>query len=429
MEIGQLIKLERQRQNMKQEYLASGICVPSYLSRIENGLVIPSEDIQNHILMRLNIPLESLNNEVNQEKLIQFKSQFKKVINTRDKQKALTLQQDIHNYIEIHPFDPNRMTLLLLETRLLLMIPDQTTIIKKNVTIFAGFKKEMDPEQLFYLYTIQGIVAYQNNQFSQASEFFAQVFTFIKSYRMEDWEMAELYYISSLSLLSESRYIMAIDYVKSALSYFNQEILIERSIECLIILGIAQKDTGALKEALATFEKAKEISFKIDSSRFTGMIEHNLGTYHSILKNQKQALFHFHNSLDAKIKPNDKIVTIFSLLIEYFKINDLENAKIWLEKGIDLLNLLSEENRIFYSMHFELFRALIFNTEDIITIFKGALAYFEDNQDYKHCSIYCNVLAKKLANDKQYKLATIYYEQGFNFHIKQSKVSSWEELF
>ncbi|MFB5087431.1 helix-turn-helix transcriptional regulator [Psychrobacillus sp. PGGUH221] len=429
MEIGQLIKLERQRQNMKQEYLASGICVPSYLSRIENGLVIPSEDIQQLILMRLNIPLDSLKSEVNQEKLIQFKSQFKTVINTRNKQKALTLQQDIHNYVEIHPFEPNRLTLLLLETRLMLMLPDQTSIIKKNLVILTGFKKEMDPEQLFYLYTIQGIVAYQNNQFSQASEFFAQVFTFIKSYRMEDWEMAELYYISSLSLLSESRYIMAIDYVKSALSYFNQEILIERSIECLIILGIAQKDTGALKEALATFEKAKEISFKIDSSRFTGMIEHNLGTYHSILKNQKQALFHFHNSLDAKIKPNDKIVTIFSLLIEYFKINDLENAKIWLEKGINLLNLLSEENRIFYSMHFELFRALIFNTEDIITIFKGALAYFEDNQDYKHCSIYCNVLAKKLANDKQYKLATIYYEQGFNFHIKQSKVSSWEELF
>lgn len=428
MEIGQLIKLERQRQNMKQEYLASGICVPSYLSRIENGLVTPSEDIQQHILMRLNIPLDSLNSEVNQEKLIQFKSQFKTVINTRDKQKALTLQQDIHNYIEIHPFEPNRLTLLLLETRLMLMIPDQTTIIKKNVTIFAGFKKEMDPEQLFYLYTIQGILAYQNNQFSQASEFFLQVFTFIKSYRMEDWEMAELYYISSLSLLSEFRYIMAIDYVKSALSYFNQEILIERSIECLIILGIAQKDTGALKEALATFEKAKEISFKIDSSKFTGKIEHNLGTYHSILKNQKQALVHFHNSLDAKSNPNDKIVTIFSLLIEHFKINDIENAKIWLVKGLKLLNLLSRENEIFYSNHLAIFRVLLLEENDFISIFKEALAYFEDNQEYRYCYIYCNVLANKLAKDKQYKQATIFYEQGFNYYIKQSKVSNWEEL-
>ena len=52
MNLGQLIKLERQRQNIKQEALALGICVPSYLSRIENGLVIPSEDIKHLILIR-----------------------------------------------------------------------------------------------------------------------------------------------------------------------------------------------------------------------------------------------------------------------------------------------------------------------------------------------------------------------------------------
>ena len=82
---------------------------------------------------------------------------------------------------------------------------------------------------------------------------------------MEDWEMAEVHYISGLSLLSESRYILAIDYVKEAILYFNQEILIERSIECLIILGIAQKNSGVLKEALATFERAKDINLKIES--------------------------------------------------------------------------------------------------------------------------------------------------------------------
>ena len=76
MNIGQLIKLERQRQNMKQEYLASGICVPSYLSRIENGLVIPSEDIQQHLVKRLNIPVDALNTIGNEAKLLYFKNLF-----------------------------------------------------------------------------------------------------------------------------------------------------------------------------------------------------------------------------------------------------------------------------------------------------------------------------------------------------------------
>lgn len=413
---------------MKQEYLASGICVPSYLSRIENGLVTPSEDIQQHILMRLNIPLDSLQSDENPEKSLPFKPLFKTVINSRDKQKANKLLQDIHFYIVEHPLEPERLTLLLMETRLMLMLPEHTVEIQTNVAILEEFKKEMDTEQLFYLYTIQGIIAYQNNQFRQASEIFSQVFTLIKSYRMEDWEMAELYYISSLTLLSESRYILAIDYVKSALSYFNQEILIERSIECLVILGIAQKDTGVLKEALATYEKAKEISSKIESSKFNGMIEHNLGTCHSLLGNQKQALLHFQSSLDAKSKPNDSIVTILSIVKEYHKIIDIKNAKIWLEKGHELLDLLTENNRTFYYNHFAVYRAILFEEKNFILIFKKSLEYFESKQEYKYCSIYCYVLAKKLANDKQYKQATIYYELGFNYQLKQLKVSRWEEL-
>lgn len=413
---------------MKQEYLASGICVPSYLSRIENGLVTPSEDIQQHILMRLNIPLDSLKSDINKEKSIHFKSHFKAVLNSRDKQKAETLQDEIHSYIEEHPIDPNRLTLLLMETRLLLMLPGYMMEVQNNVATLDEFKKEMNTEQLFCLYTIQGIVAYQNNQFRQASEIFSQVFTLIKSYRMEDWEMAELYYISSLSLLSESRYILAIDYVKEALSYFNQEILIERSIECLIILGIAQKDTGALKEALATFEKAKEISYKIDSSKFNGMIEQNLGACHSLMKNQREALVHFQNSLDANSNPNDNVITILSILKEFHKTSDAKNALIWLEKGTALLGQLTEKNRSLYNNHFSIYRAILKGEQDLITTFKKALNYFEGKQNYRQCSIYCNVLAKNLAEQKQYKQATIYYELGFNYHIKQSKVSSWEEL-
>ncbi len=428
MNIGQLIKLERQRQNMKQEYLASGICVPSYLSRIENGLVIPSEDIQQHLLRRLNVPLDALNNDGDEAKLSYFKSLFKSVINSRDKQKAKSLYQDLHIYIAEHPIEQNRLTLLIMETRLMLMLPNYSKEIQINVTILEEFKKEMATDQLFYLSTIQGIISYQNNEFRHASETFMQIFSLIKSYRMEDWEMAELYYISSLSLLSESRYILAIDYVKVALSYFNQEILIERSIECLVILGIAQKNTGVFDDAIATYEKAKEISSKIDSSKFIGMIEHNLGACHSLLKNQKQAFTHFLNSLNQKINANQKIVTVLSILKEYHKISDFENAKVWLQKGYDMLPLLNVNNKLLYNHHFAIFKAILFEEKDLISTFKEALDFFESKQEYKYCSIYCNVLAKRLASEKQYKQSTIYYEQGFNYHIKQSKVSSWEEL-
>ena len=427
MNLGQLIKLERQRQNIKQEALASGICVPSYLSRIENGLVIPSEDVKLHILMRLNISPDSLKSNRNENKIVQFKLQFKQVINSRDKKLANELLLEIQHYIEDRPLEEERLTLLLLESRLMLMLPEALDL-KSKVYILEEFKKEMTIDQLFYLHTIQGIIAYQDNQFRQASQYFNEVFQLIKGYRMDDWEMAELNYIAGLSLLSESRYILAIDYVKEAISYFNQEILIERSIECLIILGIAQKNTGLIKEALATFERARNINSKLESSMFNGMIEHNLGACYSLQKDSQQALQHFFYSLEAKHSPDDQVVTILSILKEYHKNGDFENATVWLQKGIETTELLNNSKKELYTNHFSVYKAILLEKQELIPTFKKALDYFGGKQDFKNCMIYCHVLAKRLAETKQYKQASIYYDLGFQFHLKRSKVSSWEEL-
>ncbi|CAM3114281.1 helix-turn-helix transcriptional regulator [Filibacter tadaridae] len=55
MKIGQLIKVERQKINIRQDELAQGICSPSYLSKIENGTAIPGDEVQHMLLQRLNI--------------------------------------------------------------------------------------------------------------------------------------------------------------------------------------------------------------------------------------------------------------------------------------------------------------------------------------------------------------------------------------
>lgn len=43
--LGSIIKMNRMRQNMSQKALSEGICVNSYLSRIENAEIIPSEEV------------------------------------------------------------------------------------------------------------------------------------------------------------------------------------------------------------------------------------------------------------------------------------------------------------------------------------------------------------------------------------------------
>ena len=56
--VGTLIRRERLRQNLSQEGLCKGICVVSYLSKIEQGQVEPSEEIRRLLFERLGLPSE-----------------------------------------------------------------------------------------------------------------------------------------------------------------------------------------------------------------------------------------------------------------------------------------------------------------------------------------------------------------------------------
>ena len=53
--IGSIIKFNRIHQNISQKALSKGICVASYLSRIENGELIPSEEVISIIFNRLGL--------------------------------------------------------------------------------------------------------------------------------------------------------------------------------------------------------------------------------------------------------------------------------------------------------------------------------------------------------------------------------------
>lgn len=76
--IGSMIKFHRNKQLISQKDLSKGICVPSYLSRIENGDLLPSEDILSLIFNALGLIFHDSEKFVNSGKE-QFKLFFEKL--------------------------------------------------------------------------------------------------------------------------------------------------------------------------------------------------------------------------------------------------------------------------------------------------------------------------------------------------------------
>ena len=67
--IGMLLKMERLKQNKGQKEVCYGVCVTSYLSKIENGIVQADEEILVALFKKLGVTYER-----NQEKLKQYET-------------------------------------------------------------------------------------------------------------------------------------------------------------------------------------------------------------------------------------------------------------------------------------------------------------------------------------------------------------------
>ncbi|UQX57056.1 helix-turn-helix domain-containing protein (plasmid) [Cytobacillus pseudoceanisediminis] len=69
---GQQIKYVRTIKKINQNELAKGICSISYLSKIENGVIYPSEEIKNLLIKKLGIEDSTLNNEFGEREIQGF---------------------------------------------------------------------------------------------------------------------------------------------------------------------------------------------------------------------------------------------------------------------------------------------------------------------------------------------------------------------
>lgn len=61
---GKLLKYYRQKKKQKQDDIAFGICTPSYLSRIENGIVVAEHSMYEQLFKNLGIDFNTLKQQL-----------------------------------------------------------------------------------------------------------------------------------------------------------------------------------------------------------------------------------------------------------------------------------------------------------------------------------------------------------------------------
>ena len=208
---GLLIKENREKLGLKQEYLCKGICSISYLSKIERGNIVASEEIVKMLFKKLGIDFNS------DEKFVQEGKQIFEEIN---KSRYFGTPIDEHRLEEIRSNKSRYLNSSLNIDYQLFELFDK--LFQTEDTDILRYKEYMDNDQLYMSYLITGFL---NNDIKLLEE--------AKKVKYTAEIIHQIAYIKWI----EGKYYESIELNLEALNLAYNEGCIKLQIEVCVMLG------------------------------------------------------------------------------------------------------------------------------------------------------------------------------------------------
>lgn len=185
--IGMIIKYNRAKNHISQAELSKGICVPSYLSKIENGEISAHRDICEKLLERLNVSYDEIMSKHDKDGVI--KNIIDLIVNLKSSE-AKTLADNLDVSLEQSPYvfeylaikyhysngEQSNLKSILLESAA--HLDDKTSffilmmLYSKNKDNTALLDRAIRTYACGYGYFIKGISLYREKSFNEAYECF-----------------------------------------------------------------------------------------------------------------------------------------------------------------------------------------------------------------------------------------------------------------
>ncbi|QUW21597.1 tetratricopeptide repeat protein [Sporosarcina sp. Marseille-Q4063] len=431
MKVGHLIRAERIRQKMKQVVLARGICTPSYLSKIERNQIAPSEEIAILLFNKLEMDIDTIQEkDYESEAEIEtfLKDTYKKILTVRNEDfrikklkelelKNLLFENDSHHY---------SFQLILLRLRLILGIDLETR--KKEIDNLTKLSSNFNPRHIYMFNVAKAIYYYSVKNRRQAIEYLEEVLHTVDDISLDVWEKAELNYMIGLIYTADNRIFIAIEHIRKALGFFQENFLMNRVLECYVLIGVTQKRSDQFEEAFESYYKAKQLcdEFNLDSEK--GLVYHNLGSLYGTMGKSKEAIEFLMKAINSKKEMKTQLISILGIIIEYSKINDKSSVNEWCKKGIFSYNQLKDDSLISYYHHFNFFKSLHSKSGLSEEIAIEAIEHFKKIQDHQYINKYSIALAEWYFTNRKYKLSSILYNEANRYGYIYRKNQKWEDL-
>jgi tetratricopeptide (TPR) repeat protein len=426
--IGLLIKMSRIQQNMKQISLAKGICSTSYLSKIENSQTVPSDDVLQFLLGRLNLEYQDLSTKEEEKFSQDLFYLYKEAIIDRNKNVVEKGLSTFSTKKLLFKEEKNFYSFNLFLFRLhLIHDPFSNACLSLKIALLQ-MEDAFDDRQRFIFHLNCGISEYLQKNYSLALTSFEKSLKLISEFHLEDWELADFYNAISLSYLAEGQILNTIEYASKSLSLYKDNLLFRRAFDCYIVIGIAYKKNLNFKNAEEHFFLARKIATNFNIIENNEIINHNLGSLFAIQGDSIKAIEYFEESLKNSSSAEKFLLTIYSITKEYSKQNNKLMVSQWSDKGLKYISSLDENDYKSYYYHFNIFKLLQEKDTPIEDIMVNAINYFESKNDYHYVHKYSILLGNKYSEIRKYKNSVHYLKKATSFLYKIKSINYWEDL-
>ncbi|MGR3764568.1 helix-turn-helix domain-containing protein [Rossellomorea sp. NS-SX7] len=415
MNIGSKIRFHRQKRNLTQEELSKGIISVSYLSKLENNQVTPSDDIIELLCERLGV--SSLQSDG--QKLNQLLEKWNHSLLWKNLQEAESYHEQIKRQLE----DTDDLTPQLYYQILCVrfqLIHSNLDRARNNLVHIHAHYKELSDTLRFYYHKYKGNYYYLLQQYEKARAELKEAETYyVLGSVVNEEERADLYYLFSLVLTRLNVYRLAIYYGEKSLSIFQGVYFQKRCAEVHLLLGICYRRIRYSEEALKHYEWANFISMSINYNSLNSMVEQNLGYLKSVMNKSEEAILHYLRSIELKESDVEgKLNSILALVKEYFKLNQFNQVRYWLPEGLKLCS-----RDVFPDKYYQLtyYHYALNDFPDGFEHFmkEHTLPYFKENGEQLLYAEYSKFFGQYYQGVRKYKNAA--------FHLKEAN-SIYEEM-
>ncbi|WP_019412859.1 helix-turn-helix transcriptional regulator [Paenisporosarcina sp. TG20] len=426
---GHVIKLERIRKNMKQIVLAQGICTPSYLSKIENNSIVPSQEVIDLLLNRLELTITNNKNLDDESYLKHIREIYFNAVMNKDRELAARQLKEINAERYLFSDATNYYTYQLMVLRLTLIVQDIQNDTSELIMALSELSSNFNDYQMFLFNSCVGSYYSFMLDYTSTLQSYEKAIIYYKRINIEKWEEADFHYLLGHCYLTQQRWVICIDYIQKSLEFFKSGFYNSRVVECYLILAIVQDETYQYEQAHQNLLLAQKITLQLNLKEHIPIITQNLGTTASIRGQSEEAIEYFLESLSYREDYDEKLFTIHSLVKEYSKLKNSKEVIKWAEFGLSLIN--DNHNPVHHQTfehHLNVYLARETNPILFEKVTIDAYNFFKETKNYRLAEKYSLLLGNFYQENNKYKNAAKYFSYSNENMFKKHKISHWEDL-